>query len=107
MQINLAIPLTKTQRRRKKAMRRAKRMHQELLKLLGPVCVFCGETGETCPLVIGHVKPRTWEARKVRYDARVARYWREYYEGIGLQTECHECSSGRRQEASDLEEAPF
>lgn len=82
-----------------------------MIEILGGICVYCGEDGTTCALSIGHVKPRTWNIRALRYDARVKKYFDEFFNDVKLQVECLACNTkemhARRAAEKDLEEAPF
>ena len=96
--------------KRQRDLARASERHDELVKLLGGVCACCGET-EPDALSIDHVDAITWERRKLRWDARVGRYWREHAEGVRLQVLCLVCNSvdGRARQLAEqnAEPAPF
>lgn len=103
--------LTPTQRRRRNAMRKAKRDHRALIALLGGRCHVCDDDGSAAPLSIGHKVPRTWNIRKLRYDARIKKYYQEFFAGIVLLVECLACNTSemrsRRRAEALLPEAPF
>lgn len=108
--------LTKTQRRRKRAMEKAKRDHRALIYLLGNKCVWCENTWAEAPLQIDHMDGRAQanhsvENRQKRWDVRVKAYWREFYQGVRLRVLCIMCNSkdGRQRQLQDqdLPPAPF
>ena len=71
----------------------AKPRYIELIDKLGGKCVFCGATWDDLPLTVHHGQGRTWEARRVRFDLRVKRYWEEHEAGVDLQVACLPCNS--------------
>lgn len=111
-QLSLAIPLTATQRKRKRAMQKATHDHRALIALLGGKCAWCEATWADCPLQIDHMDGRhPWEdngtMRNKRWDVRVKKYWREFREGVRLQVLCKDCNSkdGRRRQMEAQEAA--
>lgn len=114
--------LTKTQKRRQFAMAKAKRDHRSLILLLGDKCKHCGKGWEEAPLQIDHVHGRPFQFRNrsslvrgIRWDERVKRYWREWYDDPeSLQVLCRPCNEdkGRRtlqaqREAEAALDCPF
>jgi hypothetical protein len=95
-----------------------------LIKTLGGRCEKCGETNSTL-LTVEHKQGRDYEARKLSWHQRIARYWQEHRSGVPLGVLCLPCNSGgglhwsqQYQQKSDpseqgngpmndLEEAPF
>jgi protein associated with RNAse G/E len=65
----------------------------ELIALLGLECAICGKREH---LQVDHVDGKDWRARDLSSAARVARYWREYHEGVRMRTLCIECNSSHR-----------
>lgn len=84
----------------------AKRRRNDLVMLLGGVCVECGATTK---LEIDHVNGRDYDIRRLCPSARVSRYWREYREGIPLTVRCKECNTrrGDPRPPEPVEDNPF
>lgn len=70
-----------------------RRRHSELIALLGGECAVC-HTKKA--LQIDHIDGKDWRARDLSSTARVARYWREYHEGVRLRVLCISDNSSRR-----------
>jgi hypothetical protein len=84
-------------RRRERAFERAKWLYEMLLRSLGYACAQCGEA-EPSLLQVDHVDGITWRHRALRYDARVARYVREWAEGEArMRCLCVHCNASRNQ----------
>lgn len=88
---------TADQRRayRQARMRRAFRLHRLLLRTLcngPPRCKLCGVTERHHQLDVDHEQGKRYRADRLRYDARVDRYWAEYREGAKLRVLCRRCN---------------
>ncbi len=73
--------------------RHYRRRIKELRAALGDRCIECGSRSN---LTIDHVKGREYEARKLSSTSRVARYWKEFEEGVKLRLLCNSCNSSTR-----------
>jgi hypothetical protein len=71
----------------RKRIERAKARRVELIRKLGAKCEGCGGT-EIKVLEIDHIDGRTWSARGLCLESRIARYWREFREGVRLRVLC-------------------
>lgn len=71
-------------------------MHRLLLRTLcggrSPRCKLCGIGERHHQLDVDHERGKAWRAERVRYDARVDRYWREFREGVPLRVLCRRCN---------------
>jgi hypothetical protein len=98
---------TPEQRReyRQRRMRRAKKLHRELIRQLcldrfkakksktaKPHCAICGKTHRLSELEVDHERGKRWRAKQFRYDARVDRYVEEYKRGVKLRPACRPCN---------------
>lgn len=68
------------------------RTRAALLKEIAPngKCDICGAKGS---LEIDHVKGRDWTLSDVSKEQRVAKYWKEYDNGIALRGLCRSCNA--------------
>lgn len=79
-------------RYRARVLAEARVWHAHLLHVLGGKCFRCGDDGSNAPLSVEHVFGRRWEARSLRLDERVKRYWREFNSGVFLRVLCIPCN---------------
>ncbi len=78
---------------------RAAARRVELVQTLAPDrrCAICGRRVRAwASLEVDHVGGRAWSPRKLNRWARVARYWREYREGVRLRAAHRSCNAGYR-----------
>jgi hypothetical protein len=72
----------------------AKKLKAELVKSMGGICALCGENNPE-KLEFDHKDGRDYEANKLSYSARLARYKREFEAGL-LRLLCSDCNLSER-----------
>lgn len=85
-----------------------KKRWQSLIDLLGGKCQRCGSKID---LSIEHINGRTWDVTAYSWPSRIARYWREYNQGVPLTCLCLTCNDKardeRRRQQEQEENEPF
>src|ERR1700746_406640 len=87
--------MTPNQRTRDRVRRAINRRVALIIELAPDLC--CAECGEQFEdprlLTVDHVDGITWNPRKLSQHCRIARYWREFLEGVPLRALCGHCNS--------------
>jgi len=63
--------------------------HNALIRALGGKCERCAKRTD---LMIRHYKQADWTPDKLSSHCRIARYWREFEEGVDLILLCRKCN---------------
>lgn len=73
----------------------AQKRRVDLVRLLSPdgVCAKCAEVFDLKALTIQHVDGITWKHKELNQAKRSARYWKEFTDGVKLETLCGSCNS--------------